>query len=79
MLFFCKSAMNKKANRSILITAQKLEALKALSTTGVRLSDGYDYGLSEYILPESTLEAVQKSLSQITTSISDEVVEARNS
>ncbi|TAN42585.1 MAG: hypothetical protein EPN22_12525 [Nitrospirae bacterium] len=60
-------------------SAQKLAALKALSTAGVKVSDGYDYLLNEYILPESTLESVQKSLSHIASALSDEVVEARNS
>jgi hypothetical protein len=60
-------------------SVQKLAALKILSTAGVKVSDGYDYLLNEYILPESSIEGVQKSLSHIASAISDDVVEARNS
>lgn len=60
------------------VSSKKLEALKSLSSLGLKLSDGYDYSLWEYVSPETTLEDVRKRLSSIKTSLSDDIVEERN-
>lgn len=59
------------------MSRQKREALKLLSATGVKISDGRDYMLDEYLVPGTTLEDVRKRLSKIKGSVSQEVVEAR--
>lgn len=55
----------------------KLKALKELSRLGLKLSDGYDYNLYEYIQPESSLENTRQRLSSIKESLSQEMVEER--
>lgn len=59
------------------LSPQKLEALKELSASGLKLSNGYDL-LLEYASPETTLEDVRKRLSAIKSSLAEELVEERN-
>lgn len=56
---------------------RKLEILKDLSSSGLRLSDGYDYNLYDHILPQSSLEKTRERLSAIKESLSREIVEER--
>lgn len=60
------------------LSSKKLEAIKELSSLGLKLSDGYDYVLLEYTSPETTLDDVRKRLSSIKTSLSEEIIEERN-
>jgi hypothetical protein len=62
---------------TIPLSPQKLEALKNLSASGLKLSNDYDI-LLEYASPQTTLEDVRKRLSAIKTSLADELVEERN-
>lgn len=62
---------------TIPLSPQKLEALKDLSASGLKLSNGYDL-LREYASPETTLEDVRKRLSAIKNSLAEELVEERN-
>lgn len=62
---------------TIPLSPQKLEALKELSASGLKLSNGYDL-LREYTSPETTLEDVRKRLSSIKNSLAEELVEERN-
>jgi len=56
---------------------RKHAALHTLSTIGLKPSDGNDYQLTELILPGVTLEQVRRELSVIKSSLSKELVEAR--
>jgi hypothetical protein len=82
MLSFYKGVLEmlsrKSDNITIQLSSKKLEALKELSKLGIKLSDGYDYILKEYALPETTLADVRKRLSSIKTSVAKEIVEERN-
>ncbi len=67
-----------KKGLSVQISPKKLDALNQLSIPGIKLSDGYDYILLEYALPESTLDNARKRLSSIKTSLSEEIIKDRN-
>lgn len=56
---------------------RKRAALHTLSSIGLKPSDGYDYQLDELILPRVTLDQVRRELSVITSSLSEELVNAR--
>ena len=56
---------------------RKLAALHTLSAIGLKPSDGYDYQLNELILPRVTLKQVRRELSVIKSSLSEELVKAR--
>ena len=71
-------ASKKSDNVTIQLSSKKVDALKELSVFGIKLSDGYDYILKEYALPETTLADARKRLSSIKTSISKEIIEERN-
>ena len=43
------------------LSSKKLEAIKELSMLGLKLSDGYDYVLWEYVSPETTLDDVKSA------------------
>ncbi len=64
-------------NINIQLSSKKIEALKKLSRLGLKLSDGYDYALLDYVSPKTTLNDVRKRLSSIKTSISEEIIEER--
>jgi len=68
----------KSDNETIQLSSKKLEALKELSKIGIKLSDGYDYILKDYALPETTLADARKRLSSIKTSVAKEIIEERN-
>ncbi|MEW6002737.1 MAG: hypothetical protein AB1638_08850 [Nitrospirota bacterium] len=68
----------KSDNKTIQLSSKKLEALKELSKLGIKLSDGCDYILKEYVSPETTLADARKRLSSIKTSLSKEITEERN-
>ncbi len=59
------------------LSSKKLEAIKEISKLGLKLSDGYDYVLWEYVSPETTLDDVKKRLSSIKASLSEEIIEER--
>jgi len=56
---------------------RKRTARHTLSGIGLKPSDGYDYQLDELILPGVTLERVRQELSVIKSSLSEELVKAR--
>lgn len=62
----------------VRLSSKKLEALNVLSIPGIKLSDGYDYVLREYALPETTLADARRRLSSIKTSLADDIVKERN-
>lgn len=70
--------VSKKSDNMTQLSSKKLEALKELSKIGIKLSDGYDYILKEYALPETTLADARKRLSSIKTSVAKEIIEERN-
>jgi hypothetical protein len=59
------------------LSPMKIEAIKGLSQLGLKLSDGYDYVLWEYVSSETTLDDVKKRLSSIKTSLSEDIIEER--
>jgi len=61
----------------VLPSERKLRSLRALSALGVKVSDGYDYGLHEALV-ETDIMKTRKALSAIKTSMSDEVVKDRD-
>lgn len=71
-------ASRKSGDLAVYPSSRKLLALKELSRLGLKLSDGYDYVLWEYVSPETTLDDVKKRLSSIKTSLSEEIIEERN-
>jgi len=61
----------------ILPSERKLRSLRALSALGLKVSDGYDYGLHEALV-ETDIKKTRKALSAITTSMSEDVVRDRD-
>ncbi len=73
------SSSHKIGQSSVIqLSSRKLGSLKKLSIPGIKLSDGYDYILSEYAEPDTTLDEVRKRLSVIKTTLSDEIIKERS-
>ena len=68
---------NKSQHIAVQPSLHKLEALRELSKLGLKLSDGYDYNLYEYVIPESSLEETRQRLSSIKEPLSHAIVEER--
>ena len=69
--------VKKDAPISVRPSDRKLRSLRSLTALGVKVSDGYDYGLHEDLL-EADLKKTRKALSAIKTSLSEEVVRDRD-
>jgi hypothetical protein len=63
--------------RTIQLSQRKRAALHTFFGIGLKPSDGYDYQLDELILPRVTLDQVRRELSVIKSSLSEELVKAR--
>lgn len=57
---------------------RKLRGLAKLQGLPVKLSDGSDYNLHEYIIPGVTLEQVRRGLSGISGTLADAVLAERD-
>ena len=67
----------KKHAPGILPSERKLRSLRSLSALGLKVSDGYDYGLHEELI-ETDIKKTRKALSAIKTPMSSEVVRNRD-
>ena len=56
---------------------RKLNALAILQTMPVKVSDGTDYNLQQYIIGRVTLAQVRQALSGIRGSLADAVIDER--
>jgi hypothetical protein len=67
----------KKTSPSVHPSERKLRSLRSLSPLGVKVSDGYDYGLHED-LAQADLKETRKALSSIKGSLADEIARDRD-
>jgi len=67
----------KKTASIVHPSERKLRSLRSLSALGVKVSDGYDYGLHEDLV-DADIQKTRKALSSIKGGLSDEIVRDRD-